>query len=419
MSAYVPKHALQSSELVRVRRDNFYIWLCYFSALMLGFEFGGYQYIFLNVRLEFGFSNTMMATVNAIQTAVSLAAALVLSMLVDRVDKKKLLCFGAGIYTLGTALMLAAGNAFLFFSTKILSGLGSGMIQAAVFPAMTLICPEKSAKYTGMQQVFMSSGSVLAPLLLSYLLGSQLNLHWRVHYIIILVMSCLVFLGLLCSRPSVTRYVAVEQEGAVAVPARKVLFTLPFLLVLFASALYMNMETGFMNYAREFYEVSGVGGQAGIAISLIWGSMVVSRFITSRLGRGRGVLLVCSFSLAGVALALMILLPIPGLVLVWAVLFGLAAGPGWPTILGIGLEAFPERAGLLSSVNMMFTNVGSMLGAYAVGAASDLLGMQTAIWAAVAFAVVGAVVGGAAHGTARRKQEAEQAALTAEPVAEI
>ncbi len=109
----------------------------------------------------------------------------------------------------------------------------------------------------------------------------------------------------------------------------------------------------------------------------------------------------------------------PGLVLVWAVLFGLAAGPGWPTILGIGLEAFPERAGLLSSVNMMFTNVGSMLGAYAVGAASDLLGMQTAIWAAVAFAVVGAVVGGAAHGTARRKQEAEQAALTAEPVAEI
>ena len=186
------------------------------------------------------------------------------------------------------------------------------MIQAAVFPAMTLICPEKSAKYTGMQQVFMSSGSVLAPLLLSYLLGSQLNLHWRVHYIIILVMSCLVFLGLLCSRPSVTRYVAVEQEGAVAVPARKVLFTLPFLLVLFASALYMNMETGFMNYAREFYEVSGVGGQAGIAISLIWGSMVVSRFITSRLGRGRGVLLVCSFSLAGVALALMILLPIRG-----------------------------------------------------------------------------------------------------------
>ena len=60
----------------------------------------------------------MMATVNAIQTAVSLAAALVLSMLVDRVDKKKLLCFGAGIYTLGTALMLAAGNAFLFLARK-------------------------------------------------------------------------------------------------------------------------------------------------------------------------------------------------------------------------------------------------------------------------------------------------------------
>lgn len=410
MSRYIPKHSLQSTDLARARRDSFYILLCYFSALMLGFEFGGYQYIFLNVRLEFGFSNTMMATVNAIQTVVSLAVALVLSVLVDRVDKKKLLCFGAGVYLLGTALMLAAGDALLFFSTKIFSGLGSGMIQAAVFPAMTLICPEKSAKYTGMQQVFMSSGSVLAPALLSYLLGSQLHLHWRVHYIIILAMACLVFLGLLCSRPSVTRYVAVEQEGAVAVPARKVLFTLPFLLVMFASALYMNMETGFMNYAREFYEVSGVGGQAGLAISLVWGSMVVSRFVTSRLGRGRGVLLVCSFSLAGAALALMILLPIPGLVLVWAVLFGLAAGPGWPTILGIGLEAFPERAGLLSSVNMMFTNVGGMVGAYVVGAASDMLDMRTAIWAAVAFAAMGAIVGGAAHAAARRRSQRKQEA---------
>ena len=158
-----------------------------------------------------------------------------------------------------------------------------------------------------------------------------------------------------------------------------------------------------MNYIREFFEVSGAGGHAGVAISLIWASMVVSRFLTSRLKRGRGILIVSSFGLAGIAVALMILLPHSGLMLAFAVLFGLAAGPGWPTILGIGLEAFPERAGLLSSVNMMFTNVGSMLGAFIVGAASDALGMRAAIWAVVGFAAAGAMAGGLAFAAAQKQ----------------
>ena len=101
----------------------------------------------------------------------------------------------------------------------------------------------------------------------------------------------------------------------------------------------------------------------------------------------------------------------PQLLPVWAVLLGFFAGPGWPTILGIGLETYPQYAGMLSSANMMFTNIGSMVGAFAVGAASDQLGMQTAMWAAVLFAAAGAVVGGGAAAAAKkrmcRSQEAQ------------
>ena len=64
---------------------------------------------------------------------------------------------------------------------------------------------------------------------------------------------------------------------------------------------------------------------------------------------------------------------------------------------------------MLSSANMMFTSIGSMIGAFAVGAASDQLGMQTAMWAAVLFAAVGAAVGGGAAVSAARRRKKAQA----------
>lgn len=406
---YVPQHAHRSPALIRARRDRFYLALCYLAGLMTGFEFGGYQYIFLNIRMEFGFSNTMMATVNALQTIISLCSSLILSGFLDRVNKRRLLCLGAGIYAAGTVGMLLSASAFWFFAFRIFAALGSGMLLAGVFPAMALIAPEKSTKYTNMEQVFSGTGSVLSPLLLSFLLGEQLNLPWKVHYVIVLALALLLLFGLLLSRPSVTSYQREDgQSGGKAFSLRQTLFTLPFLLVLFSSAIYMNMETGIMNYAREFFEVSGAGGQAGIAISLIWASMVVSRYFTSHLKRGKGILVISCFCVAGLAVALMICVPRPELMIVWAILFGLAAGPGWPTILGIGLEAYPQCAGLLSSINMMFTNLGSMLGGFAVGAASDAIGMRMAVWAVVAFAALGAAASGWASAAAKRRERRQR-----------
>ena len=404
---YVPKYAKAPAVSGQRGRDAFYIFLCYFTGLVTGFEFGGYQYIFLDVRMEFGFSNTMMATVNVVQTVVSLCVSLVLSALLDRLNKRKLLYTGAALYSVGTALMLAAGDAFWFFGFKLLQGVAGGMLQAGIFPAMTLIAPEKSAKHTSMEQVFCGGGSVLAPVILSFLLGSQLNLHWKMHYMIVLAGGIFLMVGFFCSKPSITRYQPEQAEEKKSAPLRSALLTLPFLLVLFSSALYMNMETGLMNYAREFFEVSGAGAQAGLCISLIWGAMVVSRFLGSHI-KQKGLLVVGSFCGAGACIALMILMPSPQLLPVWAVLMGFFAGPGWPTILGIGLETYPQYAGMLSSANMMFTSIGSMIGAFAVGAASDQLGMQTAMWAAVLFAAVGAAVGGgAAVWAARRRKKAQ------------
>ena len=64
---------------------------------------------------------------------------------------------------------------------------------------------------------------------------------------------------------------------------------------------------------------------------------------------------------------------------------------------------------MLSSANMMFTSIGSMVGAFVVGAASDQLGMQAAMWAAVLFAAVGMAVGGCAAASAARRRSKTQA----------
>ena len=60
---------------------------------------------------------------------------------------------------------------------------------------------------------------------------------------------------------------------------------------------------------------------------------------------------------------------------------------------------------------MMFTNLGSMLGGFAVGAASDAIGMRMAVWAVVAFAALGAAASGWASAAAKRRErrQGEQA----------
>ncbi len=87
--------------------------------------------------------------------------------------------------------------------------------------------------------------------------------------------------------------------------------------------------------------------------------------------------MVCvSFVLAGLAMLLMALLRIPVVSLVWCAIFGLFAGPGWPTILSIGMDTFPGQSGKAYSLICIGSGLGAMLGNLVVGKMVDVAGIR-------------------------------------------
>jgi fucose permease len=97
-------------------------------------------------------------------------------------------------------------------------------------------------------------------------------------------------------------------------------------------------------------------------------------------------------ALSGVALLLMALFRIRGVSLIWCALFGLFAGPCWPTVFSIGLDLDLKASGKLTSIMMILNSLGLNLGNIAIGAAADTFGVQNAYYFSAAVAIPGILV---------------------------
>ena len=189
-----------------------------------------------------------------------------------------------------------------------------------------------------------------------------------------------------------------EREVQVAQQAErpnfaKIYRTAAFWLLSLSIGLYMCMETGLMNYARQYFEAIDDPKSAGLAISVAWGLMLPTRFIASKMKRHKGKMVCISFLFAGLAMLLMAVLRIPVVSLIWCAIFGLFAGPGWPTILSIGMDTFPRESGKAYSLICIGSGLGAMLGNLAVGKMVDMAGIGNAFYLVAAFAAAGLATG--------------------------
>ena len=80
----------------------------------------------------------------------------------------------------------------------------------------------------------------------------------------------------------------------------------------------------------------------------------------------------------------------PGALLA-CLLFGVFAGPCWPTVLSMGLSIDPKASGKLTSLLMLFNNLGNNLGNLLIGACVDAMGVANAYYVAAGAAVLGVV----------------------------
>ncbi|MBR6816322.1 MAG: MFS transporter [Clostridia bacterium] len=379
----------------RKKKLPLFIALCYVLNFYTGFNMSASQFVLLDMKTEFEIGSAVMAIITSASMVTSLGMSLLFSGILDKLDPKKLILIGCAVSISGSLVAGLSVSPLMTTVSYLISGVGSNILLAVPFPAMSKLDPDRITMHVNRQQGALTLGATIAPLIMAVLIN-KLGLGWRWSYYVSAGMLVLVAIGFIVSTsPGKSLDVqAIAAETPEEKRARKRLILTPaFICMGLILGIYMVMEIGVLNYAKDYFvlELGDVLG-ASLCISMVRGGMTLSRLFGDRIIKNRVWLCMGSMVLSGVCVLLLAVFRIPIVSLVWCALFGIVAGPCWPTALSMGLSLDSKESGKLSSILMLFNNIGNNLGNVFIGACIDGLGVGNAYYVAAAFAIIGAIV---------------------------
>lgn len=355
----------------------------------LGVINAGTQLVLLNVAREFGLDNSGIGILAAMQFGGMIPGTIFFAPLTDRMSKKKVLCIFGGIVALGTAIGIFAVNAFMVGLCIFTYGIGFAIVNGTMGAALMETAPEKSNTFTNMSQLFQSLGAVLCPVVMGALIDGGMN--WRGNFAI-----CTVLFGGATVLFGLTRYKAAQpRRPALASKDRSAAkaFGILILLMMLAQGMYVAMESGQVYFTKPYFITELADeSHAALSISLIWLSMVPSRLLAARVHKHKLPLVCGCFIAAAAACLLDALVRVPAAALAASVLFGLAAGPIFPTIMSAAMDAHPAHTGWASNMLMLAAGVFGVSANIGMGALNAAIGIGNGFFVVAGFAVLGAVL---------------------------
>ncbi len=262
---------------------------------------------------------------------------------------------------------LAHGNALLFFGAFIV-GIGTGMVDALLTPLVCAVYPDIRTKASNLLHAFYPIGILVVILLTLFLLHIQWT--WRGIYQLMAVLCFPYGLGFLLL--PLPRHL---HGGADRLPTRRLMKSLPFLLLLGAIFLAGLTEIGSSQWLPAFIEKTAGSTRTGGALGLLafGATMALGRLLNSWLSHHiqpkRFFLiggLVCIISL------LLAAIPAPVFFTVGCLaVLGLGISGFWPTILACAGDCFPNAGASMYSTLAALGNFGGVAGPLMIGLVAD------------------------------------------------
>lgn len=339
--------------------------------VIIGTQLSGYQYSTIYINEEYALTNTEIGLLSMMQFIPMLIMPILFGGAIDRYDKRLLAILCAACYFTGSLII------FLFRSTiSLIIGIfvnasGGSMAPAIVTVLLAEINPAKEREYTSFVEASYSSGLVFAPLLLGFLIGKGI-MDWRGVFLIASIMSVVSIVLLLVSRAEPVK----KLEKAKNASDRFRLDFVIVMLILFG-LIYTMMEIGFTTYsALYFMELFDYELGARLSVSLVGFAMVVSKLASARFrSKKENTLIFCSLSSLVVNL-FMVIFPGKILSVIWCVLFGLLAGPCWPTLMSTALERYYSNAGRITTIILLGSGIGGIVVSPIMGILIDAIGVR-------------------------------------------
>ena len=256
-------------------------------------------------------------------------------------------------------------------------GSSGGLIEATASALVSELHPERKGYSLNLSQVFFGIGSIIGPLIPGYLLF--LNLSWRLSYIIISLITFLLFgLFFRVEFPLLTYTQRIDSSKVLKLFKSKM-----FLLLSICMLLYGGAEVGLTSwipiYVQKNSFSSAIFGSA--ALSLFWGGMTAGRLLISWLSSKvpYEYLILFSAGLGMLSTLVAIFSTYITVVLIFFAITGFCLSGIWPTLLACAGDIFPVYLGTAFGVLISIGAIGAAIYPWLIGLFVKLVGMRYAV----------------------------------------
>jgi len=331
-----------------------------------------------HLRSVFDLNYTQTTLIESVWFIAYFFASIPSAKLIERVGYQKAMVIGLGVMAAGALLMVPAARIPSYgvvLTALFVIASGITLLQVAANPYVAVIGPPESAPARlNLVQAFNSMGTTFAPLFGGYLIlgrsvsgttqnAAPLSLEQRmadaqsVQLPYVIVACVLVALAIVIARfkfpsfgESSRRAAAEERKHMSLWRHRNLVLGIPAIFI------YLIAEIGVSNLFINFVSQPDIGNltheQASRYLFLLWGGMMVGRFVGSFLMRKVSAERVLAGAAIGAAIVMVIAATVSGPAAMWALIsVGLFHSIMFPTIFTLGIRGLgpltEEGSGLL------------------------------------------------------------------------
>lgn len=362
-----------------------------------------------HLRSVFDLSYTQTTLIESVWFIAYFFASIPSAKLIKRIGYKKSMVAGLGIMAVGALMMIPAARipsyGVVLVALFIIAS-GITLLQVAANPYVAIIGPpETASSRLNLVQAFNSMGATLAPLFGGYLiLGRSVSgtsqgtavltadqrmadaLSVQLPYILVAIV--LVVLAIVIAR---FHFPSLGVENSRATDDKRSTLSLwkhrNLVLGIPAMFMYLVAEIGVGNLFINFVSAPDIGNltheQAAHYLFLLWGGMMIGRFIGSFLMRTIPAERVLAGAATGAAIVMLLAATLSGPLAMWAVIsVGLFHSIMFPTIFTLGIRGLGPLTEEGSGLMIMAIAGGALV--VVQGWIADSYGLQTSFYLTVA-----------------------------------
>ncbi len=352
------KERATKSELSSNLNRKLIIFVSYFTIGMLGVYISVYQYTVLSAAQFFNLSITMMGVLIALQHIGISLSPLLLGGLCDKIGKKKLILIMMTVMVLGMAFA-GITQAFTVFLVAILAiGAGFAVTEGTMSAVLADEFFEDFSKHINFSQVAFSVGALCGPL------AAQAMINHGVYFKDLYLYIGAVFLVMIVLF-TLTKHQYDKGHGNPEhdnISVGKLFKSAILVLLAISIFMYVGIENTIANFADSYFELSqGAPQLSALALSLFWGAMIPSRFLSGIINIDPKKKFIGLSALIFVSVIGAMLVPNHTAKIVFFALSGFGCGPLWPMIMDTTAKNQSASNGQSLNMMMAFSGLGGAL----------------------------------------------------------